>query len=71
MGKRLDVQLEVDRAQLLLCMSEAMELACPTLAGHQKRVAFIAGEIAAVLDLPEVLRRRLFVAALLHDVGAL
>lgn len=64
-------ELAVDRGQLLLCISEAMELACPTLAGHQKRVAFIADKMAHVLDIAHDARQRLFVAALLHDVGAL
>lgn len=61
----------VDLSDVLLSVSEALDLASPSLAQHQLRVAFVAWELAEALDLPQKDKETLFMASLLHDVGAL
>lgn len=55
----------------LLALSEALELASPELSGHQLRTAFIVWELARASGLPDDETERLFIAALMHDIGAL
>jgi len=64
-------QLSVNIGNLLLSLSDAMDLADPSIALHQQRTAFIAWEIAKAANLPGDAVERLFVAGLLHDIGAL
>ncbi len=61
----------VNLGNLLLSLSEAMDLAGPVVAQHQQRVAFIALEMSKAAGLPEKQRETLFTAALLHDIGAM
>jgi len=56
---------------LLLSLSEAMDLAGPEIVQHQQRTAFIAWELGRAAKLPEARLEQLFYAALLHDIGAL
>ncbi len=56
---------------LLLSLSEAMDLAGPEIVQHQQRTAFIAWEMGRAAKLPEARLEQLFYAALLHDIGAL
>jgi len=48
-----------------------MELVSPLIAAHQQRTAFIAWKICNAAELPVETTERIFVAALLHDVGAI
>ena len=61
----------VNLSNLLLSLSDALDLASPELAMHQMRTAFISWEIAKAANLPRELTEQLFIAALFHDVGAL
>lgn len=63
--------ISVDLSDMLLSISEALDLASPSLSQHQLRVAFVAWELAEALDLSQKDKETLFIAALLHDVGAL
>lgn len=56
---------------LLLSLSDALDLADPLINQHQIRTAFIAWQISRVMDLPQTFENDLFIASLLHDVGAL
>jgi HD-GYP domain-containing protein (c-di-GMP phosphodiesterase class II) len=56
---------------LILSMSDAMDLASPKLAQHQLRTAFIAWELGRTAKLPPAAMNDLFIAALVHDIGAL
>ncbi len=58
-------------SNILLSLSNAMELANPELSQHQMRTAFITWQISQAANLPRDLTEQLFIAALLHDVGAL
>jgi HD-GYP domain-containing protein (c-di-GMP phosphodiesterase class II) len=62
--------ISVNLGNLLLSLSEIMDLANPVLMQHQQRTAFIAWEIAKVAALSEEQIARIFLAALLHDIGA-
>lgn len=63
--------LTVNLADLLFSVSEAMDLSDASLVNHQIRTAFICSEMARAAKLDYAHTERLFVAALLHDIGAL
>jgi HD-GYP domain-containing protein (c-di-GMP phosphodiesterase class II) len=56
---------------LLLSMSEAMDLVCPSLVNHHKQVAYVALSLAAEMDWPREQQQEVAVAGVLHDAGAL
>lgn len=61
----------INLLNLMLSLSDALDLASPYLALHQMRSAFIAWEIAKESKISNTDLEDLFIAALLHDVGAL
>lgn len=61
----------VNLSNLLLSLSDALDLASSELSLHQMRTAFITWEISKAANLPPDLTEQLFIAALFHDVGAL
>jgi hypothetical protein len=61
----------VDYLNLLLSISDAIDLASPSISQHQIRTAFICWEIAKAAQLAAGDIDDLFVAALMHDIGAL
>lgn len=63
--------IRVKLLNLLLSLSDALDLASPQLSQHQLRTAFIAWEIGRMAGLTADEENHLFIAALLHDVGAL
>ena len=60
----------INIGNFLLSLSDAVDLASPHLVQHQQRVAFIAWEMSKQADLSEDETESLFVASLLHDIGA-
>jgi HD-GYP domain-containing protein (c-di-GMP phosphodiesterase class II) len=58
-------------SNLLLSLSDAVDIANPQIASHQMRTSFIAWKIASAAKLPEDKVERIYLAALLHDIGAL
>ncbi|HEY9076198.1 MAG TPA: HD domain-containing phosphohydrolase [Anaerolineaceae bacterium] len=56
---------------LVLCMSQAVDLVSPLVADHHIRTAQIAYGLGLHLNLPETTLRDLVIAAALHDVGGL
>lgn len=63
------IQARSDLAAITAVVGHTVELRDPYTAGHQKRVAELAVEIARFLGLDESRIRSLEVAALMHDVG--
>jgi HD-GYP domain-containing protein (c-di-GMP phosphodiesterase class II) len=63
--------VSINLLNLILSLSDALDLASPELSQHQLRTAFIAWEISKAANLPSTDIDQLFVASLLHDVGAL
>jgi HD-GYP domain-containing protein (c-di-GMP phosphodiesterase class II) len=61
----------VNLGNLVLSLSDAMDLASPLLSQHQQRTAFIVWEMGKAAKLSEERLDRAFIAALLHDIGAL
>ena len=66
----MERHLSVNLLNLLLSLSDAMDLAGPELVQHQQRTAFIVWEMARAGGLPEEAMEQMFFAALLHDIGA-
>lgn len=63
-------QLSVNLGNLLLSLSSTMDLINPSVAQHQYRTAYIALEVAKYVNIDADVIENLFVAALLHDIGA-
>ncbi|NOZ79905.1 MAG: HD domain-containing protein [Acidobacteria bacterium] len=58
-------------SNLLLSLSDAIDIASPQIASHQMRTAFLSWKIASAAGLPEGQIEKIYLAALLHDIGAL
>lgn len=63
--------LTVNLGNLVLSLSDAMDLASPSLTQHQQRTAFVAWEMGKAAKLSTERLEKTFIAALLHDIGAL
>lgn len=59
----------VDLTQVVLALSDAIDLVGVDVVQHGKRVAFVADATARALDLPDGDVQDLFLACLLHDCG--
>jgi len=57
--------------ELLLCLSNAQDLISPLLDSHQQQVAYLSYRLAEQLGLSAHERKEIFLAALVHDLGAL
>jgi HD-GYP domain-containing protein (c-di-GMP phosphodiesterase class II) len=64
-------KISVNLGNLVLSFSDALDLGFSSLAMHQQRAAFIAWELGKRAKLPEKRIENVFLAALLHDIGAL
>ncbi len=56
---------------MVMCLSEAMDLISPAIVNHHKRVAYISFSLAREMGLPVEEQNNLILAGLLHDSGAL
>lgn len=63
--------ISVNLGNLVLSLSDAMDLASPQLSQHQQRTAFIVWELGKVAEISDERLENSFIAALLHDIGAL
>ncbi|MFA4915901.1 MAG: HD domain-containing phosphohydrolase [Syntrophales bacterium] len=63
-------QITVNLGNLILSLSDAMDLASPSLVQHQQRTAFIVWEMGKAASLSNESLENNFIAALLHDIGA-
>ncbi|MBU1965213.1 MAG: HD domain-containing protein [Proteobacteria bacterium] len=62
--------ITVNLGNLVLSLSDAMDLASPFLIQHQQRTAFVVWEMGKAAGLPNERLEKNFIAALLHDIGA-
>lgn len=62
--------ITVNLGNLVLSLSDAMDLANPALIQHQQRTAFVVWEMGKAARLSTERLERIFIAALLHDIGA-
>jgi HD-GYP domain-containing protein (c-di-GMP phosphodiesterase class II) len=60
----------VNVGNMVLSLSDAMDLASPALIQHQQRVAYVAWRMGRAAGHPHERLERTFIAALLHDIGA-
>ena len=61
----------VNLGNLLLSLSEVTDLANHNIAQHQHRTAYIALELARIANQQPEITENIFMAALLHDIGAI
>lgn len=64
-------KLTIKLYDILLCLSNALELLSPKLYNHHQQTAYMSYIIAEHLGLPANKKRDLFYAALIHDIGTL
>ena len=62
--------ITVNLGNLVLSLSDAMDLASPLLIQHQQRTAFVVWEMGKAARLTGERLEKIFIAALLHDIGA-
>lgn len=65
------MKIRISTIDLVLCLSEAVDLISPIVANHHKYVACIAYQLSSELGLQDSEQKDITVAAALHDVGAL
>ncbi len=70
-GVNMLQESHVKFSNFLLSLSDAMDIAIPRIASHQMRTAFIAWKLALAAGLSEDKVENIYLAALLHDIGAL
>ncbi len=62
---------QVSLFDLVMCVSEMVDMVDPTVTDHHKRVAYLATSLAAELDFSPEERTDLLLAGILHDIGIL
>lgn len=63
-----DSQIRV--ADLVACLSDAMDFISPAVVNHHKQVSYIAYSIGIEMGLPQARQKELVLAGSLHDTGA-
>ncbi|MES9860482.1 MAG: HD domain-containing phosphohydrolase [Candidatus Thiodiazotropha sp. LLP2] len=63
--------LKVSLTDLISSVSEAMDLVDSSLVDHQVRTGYVCTELARAAKLQHTADERLFLSAMLHDIGAL
>ncbi|SJZ30241.1 HD-GYP domain-containing protein [Selenihalanaerobacter shriftii] len=63
--------IEVSLFDMIMCLSDAIDLVSKAVSGHHKRVAYIASSIAVEMGLSKEEERNLIMAGALHDAGAI
>ncbi|NLJ89596.1 MAG: HD domain-containing protein [Clostridiales bacterium] len=61
----------INMYDLLLCISNALDLSTPILVTHHQRVAYLSFTIAKELQLSLEDQKDIYSAAMIHDIGAL
>ena len=64
-------KLSVNMGNMLLSLSEIIDIANPHISYHQQRTAFIATQIALAADVNQNTMETILSSALLHDIGAI
>ncbi|HIE43217.1 MAG TPA: HD domain-containing protein [Candidatus Omnitrophica bacterium] len=64
-------EIQVPLLDLVVCLSEAIDLISPEVVNHHKQVAYIAFSIGEELGLSIEEQNELVLAGVLHDIGAL
>ena len=64
-------KIQVELHYLLACISNAQELVSVKLSNHHQQVAYLAFRLSEHIKLPIEQQKDIFLAALVHDIGAL
>jgi len=64
-------KIKVSLFSLLNSVSNAQDLVSPHLSNHHQQVAYLSYQLAKKMDLPIEEQRDIFLASLVHDIGAL
>lgn len=63
-------KIKVPLFDMVMCLSDAMDLISPDVSGHHERVACIAYSLSREMQLPVEQQKDMFLASILHDSGA-
>ncbi|MHB1151403.1 MAG: HD-GYP domain-containing protein [Eubacteriales bacterium] len=63
-------KIKVKLHELLMCFSGAQDLISPSLTNHHQRVAYLSYRLAEETGLSAEQQKEVFLAALVHDIGA-
>lgn len=63
--------MRINLHDMILCLSNAVDLITPELYNHHQQVAYLSYRIAEHMKLSKLDQQNIYMAALLHDVGAL
>lgn len=64
-------KIKISLYELLRCISNAQDLVSPLLSNHQQQVAYLSYYLSRKMGLPVAEQKHIFLAALVHDIGAL
>lgn len=64
-------RIKISLYELLQCISNAQDLVSPLLSNHQQQVAYLSYCLSIKMGLPVAEQKDIFLAALVHDIGAL
>jgi HD-GYP domain-containing protein (c-di-GMP phosphodiesterase class II) len=70
-GAKMLKEISINLGNLFLSLSDAVDLASSSIASHQLKTSYIAWRIGKVAKFPEETIEKIFIASLLHDIGAL
>ncbi|MGE4276166.1 MAG: HD-GYP domain-containing protein [Lawsonibacter sp.] len=63
--------MKINIVDILDSLNKAQSVISPELGAHQRQVAYLAYRMAKQLKWPQETRNKVFIAGLLHDIGAL
>jgi HD-GYP domain len=61
----------VNLYEMLLCITNSVDLVAPQLANHHQQVAFLAYHLAKAMELSREEQQEVLIGGMLHDIGAL
>lgn len=64
-------KVKISLYELLRCISNAQDLVSPLLSNHQQQAAYLSYYLSRKMELPVAEQKDIFLAALVHDIGAL
>lgn len=64
-------KIRINLYDLLACISNAQDLVSPKISNHQQQVAYLTFHLSEHMHIPMEQKRDVFLAALIHDIGAL
>lgn len=64
-------RIRINLYDLLECISNAQDLVSPKISNHQQQVAYLSFRLSEYIKLPVEQQKDIFLAALIHDIGAL